>query len=219
MNQFDSSSLYDRYRVTIKIRERICGGTPRDRAMIEAWVKARTGHNDDETLAQIAEAESVTAAAETAAEKMWCGFPTDERGLFVWSRQIKALLRECATVLGITKAKRGSRQIVQHGFEIVGPDHASRVYLGVKEPTGTEERAIHVMTAQGPRTALKREDFVEGCTLSFEVRILKTAAQETRHLGEAEVTRMITFAQENGLGASRSQGHGKFDVIEFEKSS
>ena len=213
-NQFDSAELYDRYSVSIRIREHIYGGTPIDGGLIKAWVKARTGFDDELTTAQTKEA--LEAQSEEEAEGMWTGFPCDERGLFIWTRQIKAMLRESATLLGITKKKRGSRQIIQHGFEVRGPDHDSRVYLGVTEPTGSHEGPIHVMTPKGPRTALKRQDYVESPTLSFAVWILKTAPQETRHLGEKDLVRMLTHCQENGIGASRSQGHGKFDVTEFD---
>ena len=210
---FDSSELYDRYNVTIKVRNRIMGGVPKSSEVIEAWVRARTGYDDELTKAQTEEALATQVAEE--AEKMWTGFPGDERGLFVATRQIKAMLRESATMLGITKKKRGSKQVVQHGLEIKGPDHEQRVYLGVTEASGSDEGPIHVMTAQGPRTALKRQDYVDAPTLSFAIWVLKTAPQETRHMGETEIVQMLTFAQENGLGASRSQGHGKFDVVEF----
>ena len=214
--QFDSSELYDRYNVTIKIRNRIMGGVPRSAEIIEAWVKARTGYDDALTKAQTEEALATQVSEE--AEKIWTGFPGDGRGLFVATRQIKAMLRESATMLGITKKKRGSKQVVQHGLEIKGPDHEQRVYLGVTEASGSDEGPIHVMTAQGPRTALKRQDYVDEPTLSFTIWVFKTAPQETRHLGEKEIVKMLTFAQENGLGAARSQGHGKFDVIEFAKT-
>ncbi len=216
-NRFDASALYDRYAVTIRLRDRINGGVPKNSAVIEKWVKARTGFDDELTKAQTEEA--LKTQTEDVAEGMWTGFPRDENGLFIWTRQIKAMLRESAVLLGITKKKRGSRQIIQHGFEIKNPDGGDRIPLGVEEPTGSEEGPIHVMTAQGPRSALKRQDYVETPTLRFEIWVLTTAAQETRHIGEKDIVRMLTHAQENGLGASRSQGHGKFDVVEFGSAS
>lgn len=221
---FDSTALYDHYRVKIQIRERIYGGVPRDKEVIAAWVKARTGFDDEQTKLQIAEAEALTEAAvgeliEETAEKMWTGFPVEPgKGLFIFTRQVKAMLRESMTMLGITKKKIGSKQILQHGIEVKGFEHDSRLYLGVSEASGTEEGPIHVMTAKGPRTALKRQDYVETPTLSFQLWVLTTAAAEKRHIGQDEVVQMLTFAQENGLGASRSQGHGKFNVIEFEQT-
>lgn len=213
--KFDSKPLYDRYNVTIAVREHIYGGTPKNPDIIKAWIKARTGFDDDLTKAQTEEA--LETQTDEEAESMWTGFPSDELGLFVHTRQLKAMLRESAVLLRITKKKIGSRQIIQHGFEVRGPEHDSRIYLGVTEPTGSHEGPIHVMTPKGPRTALKRQDYVEKPQLSFAVWILKTAPQETRHLGEKDLVQMLTHCQENGFGACRSQGHGKFDVIEFSK--
>jgi len=223
----DPRPLYDIYEVTCKLREKMYGGMSKDPEVIKAWVKATTGYDDELTAVQTAEALEV--ATEEKAEGMWTGFPKDERGLFVWTRQVKALLRESAIVLGITKKKRGSREIVHHGFEVKGEGGGSRVYLGgggegggmgggvLGEPDGADEGPIHVMTPRGPRTALKRQDYVEGRTFAFGVWILKTHPSETRHLGQVDVTQMLTFAQEDGLGASRSQGHGKFDVVRLDK--
>jgi len=213
--QFDAREYYDRYAVTIKIRHRIYGGTPKSPEVIEAWIRARTGYDDALTKAQTAEA--LETQVEQEAEKMWTGFPGDERGLFIWTRQVKAMLRESATMLGITKRKRGTKQVIQHGFELKGTEHEQRIYLGVDKATGAEEGPIHVITAQGPRTALKRQDYIEAPTIKFEVWVLSVPVGEDRRIGEKEVVAMLTFAQENGLGASRSQGHGKFDVVEFAK--
>ena len=208
-----SRSLYDRYACTIRMRERLCGGTPRNPDLIKAWVESRTGYSDEQTEAQTAEA--VAAIIDSVAEKTWIGFPQDDNGLFIWARQVKAMFREAATLLRFTVQKTGSKQIIQHGFEIQNPDGGDRIYLGKNTPDGTDESPIHVMTAQGPRTALRRMDFVLKTTISFQVWVLKTNAAEKRHLGRDDIKTMLAHAQLNGLGASRSQGHGKFDVIEF----
>lgn len=215
MKMFDPRSLYDVYAVTIVARRRICGGTPRNKELIKSWVEATTGHADEETE-KLTQADLDLLVNDTA-EKSWIGFFEDEKGLLLQARQIKACLKQSATVLGITKQKRGSKQILAEGMEVKAPNGGDRIYLGVKVASGTHENAIHVMTAQGPRTALRRMDYVTKPTLKFEVWILKTAAQETRHIGQDELVDILRHAQENGLGASRSQGEGKFDVVEFAK--
>ena len=102
-------------------------------------------------------------------------------------------------------------------MEVKGIDDPMRIYLDAVEPDGYEERPIHVQTAQGPRTAIKRVDYVQDKTMAFQIWVLKTAPAETRHIGETEIVAMLRFSQENGLGGDRSQGGGKFDVIEFAK--
>lgn len=224
-NRFDSSRLYDRYRVSIAIRERLDGGVPKDPELIRAWVQSKTGHADDTTEAQIqAHQGDLEAATEEIAKGSYCGFKSDALGKYVETRQIKAMLRESSTLLGITKKKRGSKQIIQHGFEVRGYEGGTKVYLkhpqdDILEPSiYNEEKAIHVVTAQGPRSALKKTDYSgEGTRLTFEIWILGTLPQETRHIGEDTLVQMLTHAQENGFGANRSQSSGKFDVVDFEK--
>ena len=219
-NIIDSSELYDKYTIAITIRERMDGGVPKDPKLIKQWVASKTGHDDEKTQKQIEEhMPDVEAATEEVAETMWCGFKRDAERDFIYieTRQIKAMLRECCVVLGITKKKRGSRQIIQHGFEVKGLEGGSKVPIEVKSE-GSSEGAIHVMTPQGPRSALKRVDYVgPGSSLKFNLWVLKTTPQETRHIGKADILKMLALAQEDGLGANRSQGAGKFDVTSFEK--
>ena len=224
--EFDARKLYDIYQCTIAMRDKICGGTPRNEDVLRSAIIARTGHEDDVTREQITEAianspkgsaaSEIDEMVEEKIEKSWNGFPKDgAKGIFIWCRQVKALFKESATMLRVTVDKRGSKQIFQHGFEIKGPDVADKLYLGKQEPDGFDEGPIHVQTAQGPRTALKRVDFVSQPKLQFEIWVLTTHAADKRHIGENDIRLLLTFAQENGLGADRSQGRGKFDVIEF----
>ena len=73
------------------------------------------------------------------------------------------------------------------------------------------------MTPKGKISALRRFDYFTEPTLEFEIWVLTTATQEKRHVGEDDLIGILTHAQENGLGASRSQEEGKFDVVEFER--
>jgi hypothetical protein len=213
---FETTELYDVYNVTIRLRDQIRGGQPKNPDLLKGWIAATTGHNDETTTAQ--EKEAREALLEPTEEKSWNGFPADEKkGLFIWSRQVKALFKECASLRRIFIEKVGSKQILQHGFEIKGPDADDRIFLGKMKPDGMHEGPIHVTTAQGPRTAIKRVDYVEKVTINFAIWVLRTDPKEKRHVGEKEVRMMLVLGQENGLGADRSQGHGKFDVIEFAK--
>ena len=222
VSRFDSRALYDTYTVTIQLRERIYGGTPKRGDMIKIWVETRTGYSDEKTVEQTKEAMDLLV--DETAEKSWTGFQGDENGLFISANNLKAMIKQGASMLGITKKKMGSKQILAEGTEVksvsgVNGRRSTRIYLDKGTPDGFEERPIHVMTAQGPRTALKRIDYIENARLTFEIWILRTAAQEKRHIGEDELVQILTFSQENGVGADRSQGAGKFDVVEFQRLS
>ncbi len=213
-HDFSSRALYDIYQVTVKFREKICGGFPKNPDLIKDWIKAGTGFDDKQTEVQTQEA--LKELTDTVTEKSWNTFKADkEKGIYIESRQIKALFKECATMLRFTKNKRGSKDLLQHGFEIKAMDGGQRHYLGRKEPDGNEEGPIHVQTPQGPRTALKKVDYCEGVELTFEIWVLKTHPADSRYLGEKDIVEMLTFGQEDGIGADRSQGMGKFDVTDF----
>ena len=214
----DSSQLYDIYTLEIAMRDKLCGGVPKNPDVLDDWVKTKTGHDDEQT-AQLTE-EARAALLDTVTEKSWNGFLADpDNGLFIEARQLKAMFKECASLLRITVQKSGSKQILQHGFEVKALDGGARIYLGRQKADGYVEGPIHVSTAQGPRTALKRVDYVEGVTLTFAVWVLRTAPGEKRHLGARDIETMLALAQENGFGADRSQGRGKFDVVRFEKAA
>jgi CRISPR/Cas system CSM-associated protein Csm4 (group 5 of RAMP superfamily) len=148
-------------------------------------------------------------------DKCWIGFPQDDHGIFLETRALKAAFKQSASLLRITVDKRGSKQILAEGTEIRALDGGDRIYLS-DAPTGTEERAIHVHTPAGERSALRRCDYVTRPRIEFEVWVLRTAAGEARHISEGTVVQILTHMQENGIGASRSQGEGKFDVVSFE---
>lgn len=215
--KLNSRELYDTFSVTIKMRDKLHGGVPKNPDVLEDHIKRKTGYDDEQTKQQVTDAQE---DLQEIVEESWNGFLCDEeKGLYIRALQVKAMLRECGSVLLFFKKKRGSKQIVQHGFEVKAPDGGDKLFLGRDKPDGHTEGPIHVMTPQGPRTALKRVDYVEGVTIKFEVWILKTSPQESRHLGEKDLLEMLKLAQENGLGADRSQGSGKLDVVEFAKTS
>lgn len=222
-DRFASRRLYDVYRVTIAIREQICGGKPQNDELLRAHIERKTGYSDEVTKKQIAEAklddEGLKELTEEKLEKARTGFLADGRGLYIDTYQLKAMIKQSAQMLGIYKKKRGTKNMCAEGCEVKGPDHESRVYLGVKKPDGTDENVVHAMTPQGPISGIKHVDYVRKPKLSFEIWVLKTPPQETRHLSEDDLVEILTFSQENGVGADRARGFGKFNVVEFERTT
>ena len=223
-DRFTSRRLYDVYAVTIAIREQICGGKPRNEELLADHIRRKTGYDDELTKKQQADAkkppldeEGLKELTEEKIEKSRTGFLEDGRGLYIDTYQVKAMIKQSAQMLGFYKKKRGSKNMCAEGTEIKGLEHPSRIYLGVKVPDGTDESVVHAMTPQGPISGIKHVDYVTKPTLRFEVWVLKTAPAETRHMGEDDLVEILTFSQENGLGADRAKGLGKFNVVEFQK--
>jgi CRISPR/Cas system CSM-associated protein Csm4 (group 5 of RAMP superfamily) len=221
-SKFDSRRLYDVYRITIAVREQICGGKPQNDELLADHIRRKTGYNDELTKKQLENAkimgeEGLRELTDEKLEKARTGFLSDGKGLYIDTYQLKAMIKQSAQMLGIYKKKRGTKNMCAEGCEVKGPDHESRVYLGVKVPDGTDENVVHAMTPQGPISGIKHVDYVRKPKLTFEVWVLKTAPAETRHISEDDLVEILTFSQENGVGADRARGMGKFDVVEFGK--
>lgn len=76
-------------------------------------------------------------------------------------------------------------------------------------PDRTEEKAIHVMTAQGPRTALKRVDIMDpGVQFEASLKWLDDG------IVDLDLVRVfLDYMTVNGIGAERSQGSGQFSFV------
>lgn len=222
-----NESLYEKYDVHIRLRDRIYGGIPQNKKMVEAWVAARTGYNDEQTKKQVGEVELPAQLDEKVAEQIELsknGFEVDERGLFIRTRNVKAMLREAAHVLRLTDKKRGSKQILQYAHAVKGfvpPEwnevSDQKIWLEREKADATEERPIHVQTPQGPRTSIKVVDYCDKPEARFQLWFMATEAAEKRHLTDDDIEKVLALCTEIGLGADRSQVHGKFDVVSFEK--
>lgn len=232
---FDTSSLYDKYFVTILFREKVCGGKPKSDDLLGGHIIRTTGHDDEATKRLIEQAmEGLPPQEGDLEEKVQSSssrFLSDSIALYLDCYQAKAMLKQSASMLGIFRKRIGTKQVCSEGMEVKGLQHERRLhfqkreptgnYVYVTAPTGTQEATVHVTTAKGKVSGIKRVDYLEedDLILSFEVWILKTDTHEKRHVGEKDLVEILRFSQENGLGADRSQGYGKFDVVELRKLS
>jgi len=230
---YDYGHLITKFDVELRFVDQVQGGIPRHGEMIEAWLASRQ-------MSDLAEQTAVEVDLVEEADKMWCGFKRDEHGLYLEDRQITALLKEASSMLGIARQNRGWRQVLQHGT-FVKP---ARLYLGRDEPDGFDERVVHAMTPKGKISSFKRHDYVEKAEVSFQVWVTnghpvvkpkpkpdkKTKGGKIRtdqELEEMEKARggaevflrnSFAFSQDIGLGANRSQGFGKYNLLKFEKA-
>lgn len=235
-----TATMFTRYQVRLRTRNRLVGGLPKSAKLIEGWLQRNAPAAglqthigvDDATGAEVtaplsaeqavAETLAKTRAAEAEQVKaVWTGFAQDGQGLYLEARCVKSMFKEAANVmralLETSGPTNGRHRDPGKRFKNYRSKLAERVFvegnrvdLGAKEPDGTEDRPIHVMTPQGPRTALKRYDYVEPRELAFTVKVLKD------ELVDEDVLRLLLeYAGENGLGADRSQGFGTFDLVEL----
>ncbi len=222
------SSLFSTYHVALQFRGKLLGGIPNDPKIIEGWLRAKAGITDQEEIrnamlrtlvdlgAEVSPSmsyeELVKASESVAAMKQTSGFKRDENGLYIEGRQVKAGIKESVNILfagerwGVTK--KGPKNFTAERV-FVNPE---RIYLGRNEPDGIEMSMVHLNGPQGPRSSLNYSEYVQEVTISFDVLSTKDEVKEEQwpsiwlHFGE------------NGLGATRSQSYGRFDVIKWEKA-
>ena len=219
--------MWKYYEVELQIRDKIIGGVPKNPTVIADWIKAKTGLEGD-TLEKVVKRAKYAIGATTLtedeigalAEASWNGFKANGDGLYIDEYQVKAMLKEAANVtkaiLGITNFKS---KIAEWVF--VNPP---QIPLGVTEPSGQIERPVRAMTAMGPRTSLKRVDYVSQPLIRFSLKVLDMEAivgdrKSGKRMDPGEyLPLLLEYASENGLGADRSMGFGKFDVVKFEEA-
>lgn len=87
------------------------------------------------------------------------------------------------------------------------------LFTMVTAPDDVETFIGHVTGPQGPRSNLTRVEVVSGATIHYEAQILR---DEIEH---EHWPIIFLCGQENGLGAMRSQGYGRYDVTRFERTA
>lgn len=197
------AELYQKYAVEIRIRDKLLGGKPKTEKLIEGWLKSR---GREQTLEK--EVQEIDVVKEE--KKAWTGFKKDGKGLYLDSYQIKGMVKEVVKVLKLAGKHRGLAGLIQSGFFV----YPARIYLGKEKPDGFIEETAVVMGPRGPRSIIKRHDYVEKVGLSFEIRFFNTGI-----LTEKILKLILKAGEEVGLGTNRHQGgeFGKFDPVSFGK--
>lgn len=230
MGIFDTdSTLFTTYRARLRFRDRLEGGVPMSPKIIEAWLRSKAGIEAEEeirraTLRTLLELgadvtpdmsfEEMEKASEAlAATRQTNGFKVDEGGLYIESRQIKAMLKESINILYAGdrwgKTKKGPKSFFAERV-FINPDH---VRLSRTDPDGIDLFIGHVSGAKGPQSTLTYHQYVERAAIDFDVMVCKDEVSP-EHWPEIWI-----HAQENGLGALRSQGFGRFDIEQWETVS
>lgn len=223
MGIFDGTvGIFTTYAARLRFRDKVMGGTPKDPRIIESWLRTRAMIDDvtelrQATIRTLTELgyevrpdqtyeELLEASEALGAEKHTNGLKFDARGLYLESRVVKAAIKESVNILYAGdrwgKTKKGPRSFTAERV-FIKPD---KLYLGRTEPDGIELFIGHVTGPRGPQSTLGYHEFVAGAVLDFAVM---SCRDEVTPRQWAEIW---VLAQEGGLGALRSQGHGRFDV-------
>lgn len=221
---FEKKAYPHQYNVTIHVGT-IAGGIPTDDKVAEAWLRTKLTDNRDDLIRE-AVATTMVERGVTEDEattlvdmaKHLNGFKRDRHGLYIEGRQVKACIKEGVNVAAnagkITTKGWGNPDNANYkkGIKAWLPEHVfvpeEKIYLGAEEATGVTQRFIH--TARG--TGIQYEEYVEDAELEFTV--------VTDYAFTEEQWAMIWLTcEKQGIGASRSQGFGEFEVTRWERVS
>lgn len=214
-----ASEAWRTIRVEIKIRDKILAGKPANLDAATAMLKAR-GLED-----MAASSEDVTdptqrqeLADKVSTTEGLCEFTRREgkKGIWMPSNNIKAGIKENWSVLGLRNEVRGSRGAMAEGLFVagIGDTAVERdwIYLGEKE-SGVHTAVSHTTGPSGPVSSIKRHEYVVAPTITFDVMIA-TAKSVSEKISDDEFAKMLVHYGEHGMGACRSQGFGKFDIVQ-----
>lgn len=222
--------MWTTYDVRLGIKNRLVGGIPTDPELIAGWIQANmpAATADEKEKLAARTLDELPAATEEKAEGMWTTFKKDEIGIYIEGRQVKAMFKESANILRDMlikhEGKKASKEdktksrftnlkarLAERLFVVEDRVHFTRKGASLTKPDGTEERAIHVMTAMGPRSALKRFDYVTApAEIAFTVKHLNDGVVDLEL-----IQILLEHSGANGIGADRSQGNGLFEVVEI----
>lgn len=169
--------------------------------------------------------DTVDALEEVSEQdKVWVGFSRDETGLFVRGANLRAHLKDCAGVVG-PHAKKGAvpdmSTVLNFRAKAVDAIYIKedRLHIFTCEPevpifrndgqiateaTGFRDATLSVMTARGPRTCLKRVDFIEPAVI--KATILLYPGEITRDW----IKVLLDYGCVHGFGQDRSLQFGRY---------
>lgn len=206
-----------RFHGTIAVRN-MAGGVPSDPKVAEGWLKTKLTDNRDDLIRDMVAQTMVDrgVTAEEATElvdinKHLNGFKRNEYGLYFEGRQLKAAIKEAASVARATdklKSRWGSTSKGVLGFVA---EHIMVVEdtlnLGVTEPS----RVLQSFP-KNPRTGqtgIQYTEIIDEASFDF------TVISDHKFTDEEWAMLWLTGEQQ-GVGAGRSQGFGRYEVIKWE---
>jgi hypothetical protein len=109
-------------------------------------------------------------------------------------------------------SRAGGRQNLGHMIHI-DPVHVKIMKDGkpTQNPDGVLPKVKHFPSPTGPKSALGNHDFFEYAEMEFVMKWYKGGIHN-----HEQVKLAMALAQDDGLGACRSQGFGKFDIVKWE---
>jgi hypothetical protein len=207
--------MWELFELQMAMTGKLCGSVPLAKELIRPWLEARAPNTKPDSGPSLPELEEdVLATIEAVEERTTLGFQQDEKGLFMRAGTVKSHLKDCSNQIrdylnvSALRSKLANRVFVE-------PDP---IYIetngGIAQAADGEfERAVHVITNQGPRNALKKIRYIEKPTLTCTLRVLEGPWKRTegKSLSTQEVLQAILeYGGFHGYSGERSMGEGRY---------
>lgn len=209
-----------RYAGTIRVGA-LAGGTPSDPNVAEGWLKTKL--KDKDALIQQAVNEvmiergisSDEAAREVDLLKHLNGFKRDPgRGgeCYIEGRQLKAGIKEAASVARAVGKLPDRWGLTRKGIVNFVAEHIQvmedRLYLGVNEPSRVLQS--FPKNARTGQTGIQYTEICEDVSFGFTVMC-------DYEFTDKEWAMLWLTGEQQGIGASRSQSFGRYEVTDWQK--
>ena len=226
--------MWKNYDVHLKFTGKVMGGIPKDEKMIQSWLDAGRMKDskyekqvskeiDGRTIEEIKKEciENAMTDDEAKEEKLWVGFLADDVGIYAREHQIKAHQKDCANqikdfkelskIKGLGKNGKVSAFKSKVANKVYVQDEINYFHRGgvpIKEVDGCHEHAIRIMTLQGERSALKRNDFIIKPELNFTLKVLDDGV-----IGIEALEKIFEYGCVHGMFSERGHGYGKYTYV------
>jgi len=214
--------MWTPYTVRFDFVSEICGGVPADPKLVDDWVRSRmpkTRPPQSMGIDQIAEEVLSTVPEDVEPSLHIFQRHPKTRELVVEARTIRGHVKDCASILSslyVGKPEKEKSFAVKCKNSIYYPPALKWIPIHredgslIYEADGTRDKPLHVMTPQGPRSALKTLEFlVEGCYIEFPLLIL-TNTQNRLVVSEKDLGSLFLYGGTHGYGPERSDGQGRY---------
>lgn len=197
------------------------GGTPRNPDVVRSWLQAKAGVSDESAIQNelarifvtepgVTDEEAVAKAIAPITDRHLNGFRRDAQGLYGEGRHLKACIKEAVSICVASgklperfgKTKKGTKGFVAEHVCVAD----DKLYFGRQEHDEVQTRFVPNRFGTGITVE-------EVC---FEVEITSTIFTDY-DFTQREWAMIWLTAEQNGIGASRSQGFGTFSVLEWTK--
>lgn len=212
------------FRVKIRIREWLLASKPASLDACRAIIADQARKMNETPTVEAIRVKEI-GNAETEKESLiddegLCEFHRrpDRAGIWLPTANVKGMIKENWIACGFAKAKPGSRNRISELMYVwsVPAEKGEAVerdwvYLG----EAPHPRVFtDVVAGPGPGCITRRYEYVVRSEIEFDIA---TADRAHKVLSPEILTKVLVNGAEHGLGALRSRGFGKFDILDLQE--